>query len=86
MVGKFYNIIIIYNIVVKGKRQRDMKEIKEAEQLILQYFTDLFISDKECTDAEAMLDASRWEAYDNGNYDQYVAISIKLAETIESHI
>lgn len=62
-----------------------MKEIKEVEQLILNYFTELFLSDKDCTDAEAMLDASRWEAYDNGDYDKYVAISIKLAETIESH-
>ena len=33
-----------------------------------------------------MLDARRWEAYDNGDYDQYVDISIKLAEAIESHI
>ena len=63
-----------------------MKEIKEAEQLIQNYFTELFIADKDCTDAEAMLDARRWEAYDNGDYDQYVDISIKLAETIESHI
>ena len=62
-----------------------MKEIKEAEQLIQNYFTELFIADKDCTDTEAMLDASRWEAYDNGDYDQYVDISIKLAETIESH-
>lgn len=63
-----------------------MKEIKEAEQLILNYFTELFISGKDCTDAEAMLDARRWEAYDNGDYDQYVDISIKLAEAIENHI
>lgn len=62
------------------------KEIKEAEQLILNYFTELFIADKDCTDTEAMLDASRWEAYDNGDYEQYVVISIKLAEAIESHI
>ena len=63
-----------------------MKEIKEAEQLIENYFTELFISGKDCTDEEAMLDANRWEAYDNGDYDKYVAYSIKLAETIESHI
>ena len=63
-----------------------MKEIKEAEQLIQNYFTELFIADKDCTDVEAMLDARRWEAYDNGDYDQYVDISIKLAEAIESHI
>ena len=63
-----------------------MKEIKEAEQLIQNYFTELFIADKDCTDAESMLDARRWEAYDNGDYDQYVDISIKLAEAIESHI
>lgn len=63
-----------------------MREIKEVEQLIQNYFTDLFISDKECTDVEAMLDASRLEAYDNGDYDKYVAISINLLETIESHI
>ena len=63
-----------------------MKEIKEAEQLIQNYFTELFIADKNCTDVEAMLDAGRWEAYDNGDYDQYVDISIKLAEAIESHI
>ena len=62
-----------------------MIEIKEAEQLIQNYFTELFIADKDCTDTEAMLDASRWEAYDNGDYDQYVDISIKLAEAIESH-
>ena len=63
-----------------------MKKIKEAEQLIQNYFTELFIADKDCTDVEAMLDARRWEAYDNGDYDQYVDISIKLAEAIESHI
>ena len=63
-----------------------MKEIKEAEQLIQNYFTELFLSDKDCTDVEAMLDARRWESYDNGDYDQYVDISIKLAEAIESHI
>ena len=63
-----------------------MKEIKEAEQLIQNYFTELFIADKNCTDVESMLDAGRWEAYDNGDYDQYVDISIKLAEAIESHI
>ncbi len=62
------------------------KEIKEAEQLIQNYFTELFLSDKDCTDTEAMLDAKRWEAYDNGDYDQYVDISIKLVEAIESHI
>ena len=62
-----------------------MREIKEVEQLIQSYFTDLFISDKECTDVEAMLDASRLEAYDNGDYDKYVAISMNLLETIESH-
>ena len=63
-----------------------MKEIKEAEQLIQNYFTELFIADKDCTDVEAMLDSRRWESYDNGDYDQYVDISIKLAEAIESHI
>ena len=63
-----------------------MREIKEAEQLIQNYFTELFLADEECTVTEAMLDASRWEAYDNGDYDQYVAISIKLAEIIECHI
>lgn len=63
-----------------------MRDIKEVEQLIQNYFTDLFYSDKECTVTEAMLDASRWEAYDNGDYDQYVVISIKLAEIIECHI
>ena len=63
-----------------------MKEIKEAEQLIQNYFTELFLADEDCTDEEAMLDARRWEAYDNGDYDQYVDISIKLAEAIESHI
>ena len=63
-----------------------MRDIKEAEQLILNYFTELFLADKECTDTEAMLDAGRWEAYDNGDYDQYVDISIKLAEIIERHI
>ena len=63
-----------------------MRKIEEVEQLIQNYFTELFIADKDCTDAEAMLDARRWEAYDNGDYDQYVDISIKLAETIESHI
>ena len=62
-----------------------MRKIEEAEQLIQNYFTELFIADKDCTDAEAMLDARRWEAYDNGDYDQYIDISIKLAETIESH-
>lgn len=63
-----------------------MKEIKEVEQLIQNYFTDLLLADKDCTDTEAMLDASRWEAYENGDYDKYVAISIDLLETIESHI
>ena len=63
-----------------------MRKIEEAEQLILNYFTELFIANEECTDTEAMLDARRWEAYDNGDYDQYVDISIKLAEAIESHI
>lgn len=63
-----------------------MKEMKEVEQLIQNYFTDLLLADKDCTDTEAMLDASRWEVYDNGDYEQYVAISIKLAEAIESHI
>ena len=63
-----------------------MKEIKEAENLILNYFTELFLSGKDCTDTEAMLDAKRWEAYDNGDYDNYVAISINLAEAIESHM
>ena len=63
-----------------------MRKIEEAEQIILNYFTELFIADKDCTDVEAMLDARRWEAYDNGDYDQYVDISIKLAEAIESHI
>ena len=62
-----------------------MKEIKEVEQLIQNYFTELFIANEECSDTEAMLDASRWEAYDNGDYEKYVAISINLAETIESH-
>ena len=62
-----------------------MRKIEEAEQLIQNYFTELFIADKDCTDAEAMLDARRWEAYDNGDYDQYVDISIKLAEAIENH-
>ena len=62
-----------------------MKEIKEVEQLIQNYFTELCLSDKDCTDVAAMLDARRWEAYDNGDYDQYVDISIKLAEAIESH-
>ena len=62
-----------------------MKEIKEAEQLIQNYFTELFIADKDCTDVEAMLDASRMEAYNNGDYDQYVAISIELLEAIQSH-
>lgn len=63
-----------------------MREIKEAEQLIQDYFTKLFIADEECTVIEAMLDASRWEAYDNGDYDQYVVISFDLADAIESHI
>lgn len=62
-----------------------MKEIKEVEQFIQNYFTDLLLADKDCTDTEAMLDARRWEAYDNGDYDQYVVNSIKLAEAIESH-
>ena len=62
-----------------------MREIKQVEQLIQNYFTELFIADKDCTDVEAMLDARRWEVYDNGDYDQYVDISIKLAEAIESH-
>ena len=62
-----------------------MKDIKEVEQLIQNYYTDLLLVDKECTDTEAMLDAKRWEAYDNGDYDQYVAISNELLETIESH-
>ena len=62
-----------------------MKEIKEVEQLIQNYFTELFLSDKDCTDVESMLDARRWAAYDNGDYDQYVDISIKLAEAIENH-
>ena len=62
-----------------------MRKIEEAEQIILNYFTELFIANEECTDTEAMLDASRWEAYDNGDYDQYVDISIKLAEAIENH-
>ena len=62
-----------------------MRKIEEVEQLIQNYFTELFVSGKDCTDTEAMLDASRWEAYDNGDYDKYVATSINLAETIESH-
>ena len=62
-----------------------MREIKEAEQLIQNYFTELFLADKECTDVEAMLDANRWDAYNNGDYDKYVAISIELLEAIESH-
>ena len=63
-----------------------MRKIEEAEQIILNYFTELFVSGKDCTETEAMLDARRWEAYDNGDYDQYVDVSIKLAEKIESHI
>ena len=86
MVGKAYNIIIIYNIVVKGKRQRDMKEIKEVEQLIQNYFTDLLLADKDCTDTEAMLDIERCYAYDLGHYEEYVEASIKLVEEIKSHI
>ena len=88
MVEKDYNIIIIYNIVVKGKRQRDMKqkEIKEAEQIILNYFTELFLANEECTDTEAMLDIERCYAYDLGHYEEYVEASIKLAEEIKSHI
>lgn len=62
------------------------KEIKEVEQFIQNYFTDLLLADKDCTDTEAMLDASRWEAYENGDYDKYFAISIDLLEAIESHI
>lgn len=63
-----------------------MKEIKEIEQLIQSYFTDLLLADKDCTDAEAILDAERLEAYDNGDYDKYVAISVDLLEAIKSHI
>lgn len=63
-----------------------MRKIEEAEQFIENYFTELFLADKDCTDTEAMLDAKRWEAYDNADYDQYVVNSIKLAEAIESHI
>lgn len=63
-----------------------MRKIEEAEQLIQNYFTELFLADKDCTDTEAMLDASRWEAYNNGDYDQYVVISNNLLEAIESHI
>lgn len=62
------------------------KEIKEVEQFILNYFTDLLLADKDCTDTEAMLDAERLEAYENGDYDKYFAISIDLLEAIESHI
>ena len=62
-----------------------MRKIEEVEQLIQNYFTELFVSGKDCTDTEAMLDASRWEAYNNGDYDQYVVISIDLLEAIESH-
>lgn len=63
-----------------------MKEIKEVENLILNYFTKLFLADKDCIDTEAMLDAERLEAYENGDYDKYVAISIDLLEEIESHM
>ena len=62
-----------------------MRKIAEVEQLIQNFFTELFVSGKDCTDTEAMLDASRWEAYNNGDYDQYVVISIDLLEAIESH-
>lgn len=62
------------------------KEIKEVEQLIQNYFTDLLLADKDCTDTEAMLDAERLEAYENGDYDKYVEISIDLLEEIKSHI
>ena len=34
-----------------------MKEIKEVENVIQNYFTELFLADKDCTDAEAILDA-----------------------------
>lgn len=63
-----------------------MKEIKEVEQFILNYFTGLLLADKDCTDTEAMLDASRCEAYEQGDYDKYFAISIDLVEEIKSHI
>ena len=63
-----------------------MRKIEEAEELIQNYFTELFLADKDCTDTEAMLDSSRWEAYNNGDYDQYVVISFNLVEAIESHI
>ena len=62
-----------------------MKEIQEAEQLILNYFTDLFIAGNDCSDAEAILDARRWVAYDNGDFEKYAEISIELAEAIKSH-
>ena len=62
-----------------------MKEIKEVEHLIQNYFTDLFIAGKDCTDSEAILDARRWEAYDNGDFDKYAEISIELLEAVESH-
>ena len=62
-----------------------MRKIEEAEQLIQNYFTELFLADEDCTDEEAMLDASRMEAYNNGDYDQYVVISFNLVEAIESH-
>lgn len=62
------------------------KEIKKVEQFIQNYFTDLLLADKECTDTEAMLDAERWEAYENGDYDKYIAISIDLSDEIKNHI
>lgn len=81
-------IIISYLRRGTQERGKDMKEkeIKEVEELIQNYFTELFLADKDCTDIEAMLDAKRWEAYDNGDYDKYFAISIDLLEAIESHI
>ena len=62
------------------------KEIKEVEQFIQKYFTDLFLNDKECTEAEAMLDTERCYAYDLGHYEEYVEASLKLVEEIKSHI
>ena len=76
----------IYNIIEKEKRQRDMKEIKEVEQFIQNYFTGLLLADKDCTDTEAMLDIERCYAYALGHYEEYVEASLKLAEEIKSHI
>lgn len=62
------------------------KEIKEAEQFIQNYFTGLLLANKDCTDAEAMLDTERCYAYDLGHYEEYVEASLKLVEEIKSHI